>query len=92
MMHDLYYERDKKRGKNRTFMWLVEEIGELSQALNRKKDEDDLDDIGFEFADIFAWLCSLANILNLNLEEYSIKKYNFQCPKCKKNPCDCEFI
>jgi len=88
-MYDLYYERDKKRGISKTFMWLVEEVGELSRALNRTKINENLDEIGYEFADIFAWLCSLANIIGIDLEKYSVKKYNFVCPKCKKSKCIC---
>jgi NTP pyrophosphatase (non-canonical NTP hydrolase) len=90
LMADLYYERDKERGIYRTFMWLCEEIGELSKSLNRKDIKENFEDIGSEFADVFAWLCSLANIINLDLEEHSVKKYNYKCPKCKKNPCQCK--
>ena len=93
-MYNLYYERDKKRGINRTFMWFIEEVGELSKSIKRKriKENYSIDEIGAEFADVFAWLCSLANILELDLEESAVKKYNFKCPKCKKNPCECKFI
>ncbi|MHA1231314.1 MAG: MazG nucleotide pyrophosphohydrolase domain-containing protein [Candidatus Helarchaeota archaeon] len=91
LMYDLYYERDKKRGLERTFLWLVEEVGELSKSINKKDIESNLDDIGSEFADVFAWLCSLANIIGIDLEEHSLKKYNKVCPKCKNIPCSCEF-
>ncbi|TFF89567.1 MAG: nucleotide pyrophosphohydrolase [Promethearchaeota archaeon] len=91
LMRSLYYERDKKRGVARTFMWLCEEVGELSKAINRKNADKNKENIGNEFADVFAWLCSLANILEMDLEKYSLKKYDFKCPKCNSNPCICEF-
>jgi len=90
-MRNLYFERDKSRGIEKTFMWLVEEVGELSRSLNRGNIIENIDEVGAEFADVFAWLCSLANIIGLDLEECSIKKYNEVCPKCNKNPCKCEF-
>ncbi|MHA1752203.1 MAG: MazG nucleotide pyrophosphohydrolase domain-containing protein [Candidatus Helarchaeota archaeon] len=91
LMYDLYFERDKKRGISKTFMWLVEEVGELSRAINKIDINKDFSNISEEFADVFAWLCSLANIIGIDLQESSIKKYNQVCPKCKNKPCSCEF-
>ncbi|MBD3227026.1 MAG: nucleotide pyrophosphohydrolase [Candidatus Lokiarchaeota archaeon] len=91
LMRDLYYERDNKRGMARTFMWLCEEVGELSKSINKIKIDEDKGDIANEFADVFAWLCSLANILDIDLETASLKKYDNRCPKCDSNPCVCEF-
>ncbi|MFX1451278.1 MAG: MazG nucleotide pyrophosphohydrolase domain-containing protein [Promethearchaeota archaeon] len=86
MMKQLYFERDKKRGVSRTFCWLVEEIGELAKSVNKKNI-----DMGQEFADVLAWLCSLANLKNIDLEKVTLEKYNFRCPKCLNNPCKCKF-
>jgi len=44
-----------------------------------------------EFADVIAWLASLANIMGIDLEKASINKYNYKCPKCQKSPCQCTF-
>ena len=86
MMKEIYFERDKKRGVSKTFCWLVEEIGELAKSINKKNL-----DVGQEFADVLAWLCSVANLFEIDLEKVATDKYNNCCPKCKKNPCKCEF-
>jgi NTP pyrophosphatase (non-canonical NTP hydrolase) len=60
-----YEKRDRERGVPATFMWFIEEVGELATALaaeDRKNKEE-------EFADVFAWLCTLANITDVNLEK-----------------------
>ena len=92
LMRDLYYERDIKRGKFRTFIWMVEEMGELAKLLNKEHNNENLEEIEKEFADIFAWLCSLANVMGIDLEKCSISKYNYKCPKCDQNPCVCKFL
>jgi len=65
-----YDKRDRERGVPRTFMWFVEEVGELSTALAGidKKNK------GEEFADVLAWLCTLANISDVDLEK-ACEKY-----------------
>jgi len=65
-----YYARDVERGTPGTFMWFVEEVGELASAL---ADGDDLNKEE-EFADVFAWLCTLANINDVDLTK-AIEKY-----------------
>ena len=65
-----YYARDSQRGTPGTFMWFVEEVGELSSALAG----DDHYDKEEEFADVLAWLCTLANINDVDLEA-AIQKY-----------------
>lgn len=87
MMRILYFTRDEKRGQQSTFNWLKSEIDELSIALKDGK----LEDIEEELADVFAWIASLANISNVDLEEAILKKYNYVCPKCKSSPCSCTF-
>lgn len=66
-----YKERDLERGVSRTFMWFVEEVGELATALAENNDRDNMEE---EFADVFAWLCTLANITDVDLEK-AIGKY-----------------
>ena len=65
-----YYPTDSKRGTPATFLWFVEEVGELASALAgddaRNKEE--------EFADVLAWLCTLANINDVDLER-AVEKY-----------------
>jgi len=65
-----YHARDSERGTPGTFMWFVEEVGELSSALAG----DDHYNKAEEFADVMAWLCTLANINDVDLEE-AIQKY-----------------
>jgi NTP pyrophosphatase (non-canonical NTP hydrolase) len=85
LMAQIYLQRDLNRGVERTFMWLVEEMGELSDAIlagDQKQIEE-------EICDVFAWLTSICNILNVNLEEVTLKKYTAVCPRCLKSPCNC---
>ena len=65
-----YYARDRRRGTPHTFMWFVEEVGELSSALAG----DDHYNKEEEFADVFAWLCTLANINDVDIEK-AVGKY-----------------
>jgi len=88
MMEYLYIKKDSKRGIKATFKWLSDELQELKEALN-KKDQTALEK---EFADVLAWLASLANITNVNLEKATLEKYNYKCPKCQQAPCKCKFI
>ena len=64
-----YKKRDQQRGVPATFMWFIEEIGELATALvsEDKKNKEE------EFADVFAWLCTLANISDVDLEKACVK-------------------
>jgi len=86
LIRDLYYERDSKRGIDKTMLWIVEEVGELAEAVRK----NDRKAIGEEMADVFAWLVSLANLFNIDLEEEVKKKYPGYCIKCGKKPCECE--
>ncbi|NIP25220.1 MAG: nucleotide pyrophosphohydrolase [Phycisphaerae bacterium] len=60
-----YEKRDRQRGIPATFMWFIEEVGELATALA----SDDQKNKEEEFADVFAWLCTLANITDVDLEK-----------------------
>jgi len=88
MMEYLYIKSDKERGVEATFKWLSDELQELKEALN-SKDKTALEK---EFADVLAWLASLANITEVDLEKVTLKKYNHKCPKCQQAPCTCKFI
>lgn len=87
LMRDLYFKNDEKRVKLGNFAWLVSEIGELARVLRT----EDKEKIKEEFADVFAWLASLANVLNIDLEEAVQTKYPGKCPRCNNNPCKCQF-
>jgi NTP pyrophosphatase (non-canonical NTP hydrolase) len=60
-----YEKRDRERGVPATFMWFIEEVGELATALAA----DDQKNKEQEFADVFAWLCTLANINDIDMEK-----------------------
>jgi NTP pyrophosphatase (non-canonical NTP hydrolase) len=66
-----YKATDLERGVPRTFMWFIEEVGELSTALAQGNDRANIEE---EFADVFAWLCTLANISDVDLEK-ALNKY-----------------
>lgn len=72
-INEKYGKRDRERGTPATFMWFVEEVGELATALagddHKNKEE--------EFADVLAWLCTLANISDVNLEK-ALEKYTLR--------------
>jgi NTP pyrophosphatase (non-canonical NTP hydrolase) len=85
LMLNIYGERDRSRGSGQTFLWLIEEVGEMAEAL-RQCDEGGLIE---EFADVLAWLFSLGNVLGVDLEDAFCKKYDGVCPKCKNMPCEC---
>jgi len=87
MMRDLYLHRDSERGMAGTFDWLVDEVEELGDALNGS----DKEELEKEFADVIAWLASLANITGVDLEIAAVAKYNHKCPKCGCSPCECTF-
>lgn len=87
MMKQLYLHRDSERGTDGTLDWLMDEVEELKEALK----EDDTKAIENEFADVLAWLASLANIVNIDLEKAALSKYANKCPKCGLSPCDCPF-
>ena len=80
----IYLERDKSRGTLGTFAWLVEEVGELSRAL-RSNDRQNLEE---EFADVFAWLVTLASLAEVDLAA-AAQKYAQGCPRCSATPCVC---
>ncbi|MEM1560000.1 MAG: MazG nucleotide pyrophosphohydrolase domain-containing protein [Ignisphaera sp.] len=66
-----YYERDSKRGLYATFTWLVEEVGELAEAIL----SGNKDNIEEEIADVLAWTISIANLLNVDVINAFKKKY-----------------
>lgn len=87
LMRRLYFHRDSERGLAKTYNWLVEEVEELKEALEKA----DVKAIENEFADVIAWLASLANIANIDLEKAALAKYDKKCPKCGQVPCRCPF-
>jgi NTP pyrophosphatase (non-canonical NTP hydrolase) len=87
MMRHIYFHRDSKRGALGTYNWLVDEVRELGEALKA----DDKKALENEFADVIAWLASLANVTRVDLEKSTLRKYDNKCPKCGQSPCRCTF-
>ena len=85
VIRSTYFEKDNARGIDGTFRWFIEETGELARAL-RRSDRANLEE---EFADVFAWLASLASLEGISLEQ-AVAKYAAGCPKCGAIPCKCE--
>jgi NTP pyrophosphatase (non-canonical NTP hydrolase) len=83
-MRRLYLERDRSRGPDATFRWLTEEVGELARALRRR----DPAQLEHEVSDVLAWLASLANLLDVDLDR-AASRYADGCPKCGEVPCSC---
>ena len=74
---DRYEKPDRARGTPGTWLHFPEEIGELARALARSGDKSggDKSNLEEEFADVIAWLCTLANINDVDLEAALRKKY-----------------
>ena len=81
----LYGSKDARRGDEGTFMRFMEEVGELSAALR----SGPKDELAAEFADVLAWLATLANIAGIDLDAAVAAKYGAGCPKCGRVPCAC---
>ncbi len=82
----MYSRKDEKRGVEGTFMWLMEEVGELAAALRESSDKEE---IAREFADVLAWLATIANVAGINLSDAVRLKYGHGCPGCGQMVCQC---
>lgn len=81
-IRERYYETDSKRGTPATFMWFIEEVGELATTLHKVRGEaphtsggSTHADLEGEFADVIAWLTTLANINGVDLDAAIRRKY-----------------
>ena len=84
LMARTYGGRDRARGLAPSIAWLVEEVGELSQAVRKGDDARQLHEIG----DVLAWLASITDQLGLSLED-AAARYADGCPACGSIPCGC---
>ena len=85
LIRDMYLEKDLARGVDGTFMWLMEEVGELASCLRHGTHEERLG----EFADVLAWLTTIANVVGVDLTEAVTRKYVLGCPGCGHLVCTC---
>jgi NTP pyrophosphatase (non-canonical NTP hydrolase) len=86
LIREIYDAKDRKRGVEGTFMWFMEEVGELSAALRTGSKAE----LTAEFADVLAWLATLANIADVDLDAAIQAKYGGGCPGCGRTPCVCD--
>ncbi len=85
LIRNMYFHKDAQRGIDGTFMWLMEEVGELAAALRDGTPEDKSE----EFADVLAWLTTIANVAGVDLSQAIHKKYGSGCPGCGQFVCTC---
>jgi NTP pyrophosphatase (non-canonical NTP hydrolase) len=85
-IRETYGAKDDRRGAEGTFMWFMEEVGELAGALRGGGPQER----AAEFADVLAWLATLANIAGVDLEAAVQAKYGAGCPGCLSVPCVCD--
>lgn len=86
LLDRMYGERDGRRGSAATFLYFVEEVGELATALR----ESDRQALAAEFADVFAWLATLANLEGVDLSLAFDQKFGRGCPGCGRMACACD--
>lgn len=100
LIREMYFEKDVARGIPATFMWLLEEVGELSTALRETSDQeaqrippDEFEkrrsNLKAEFADVLAWLATIANVADVDLGAAIADKYGAGCPGCSDFVCAC---
>lgn len=82
----MYSAKDEARGIDGTFMWLVEEFGELAAALRDGTPAEQAE----EFADVLAWLATIANVARVDLQQAVHEKYGGGCPGCGEMTCVCD--
>lgn len=85
LIRTMYFEKDRSRGVAGTYMWLIEEVGELAGALR----EGSMEELASEFADVMAWVATIANMSGIDLTQAIQKKYGAGCPGCGKMICGC---
>ncbi len=85
LIEKMYSHKDRARGAPITFMWFMEEVGELAAALRESPKEE----LAAEFADVLAWLVTLANISDIDLTAALHAKYGQGCPGCGRMVCTC---
>ena len=86
LIRGMYHEKDVARGVDGTFMWLMEEVGELAAALR----EGTKAELAAEFADVLAWLTTIANVAEVDLAAAVREKYGAGCPGCGQLVCACD--
>lgn len=74
-IEERYGEKDRERGVSKTFLWFMEEVGELASALQKSGNGESHEELAGEFADVLGWLTTLANLEGVDLESALQNKY-----------------
>ena len=85
LIEQTYGGRDRARGVPATVAWLAEEVGELAQAVRKGTPAEQ----AHEFADVLAWVATLANQVGVDLDT-AIDRYATGCPRCGEVSCVCQ--
>ncbi len=86
LIEAMYSHKDRQRGSTATFLWLCEEVGELAAAIREGTQQDKAE----EFADVLAWIFTLANVEEIDLTKAFRRKYHAGCPGCGEMECTCD--
>ncbi|MCI0650762.1 MAG: nucleotide pyrophosphohydrolase [Planctomycetes bacterium] len=86
-IEEIYGARDRARGVAGTYMWFMEEVGELARCFNSPA--PNRTEEAREFADCLAWLATLASLRGIDLAAAAWEKYGAGCPRCASSPCRC---
>lgn len=90
LINHMYSDKDRARGIDGTFMWLMEEVGELAAELRKCSQRSAASEqLAEEFADVLAWLVTIANVAGVDLQQAVWKKYGQGCPGCGQLVCQC---
>jgi NTP pyrophosphatase (non-canonical NTP hydrolase) len=65
LVKERYFKTDSERGIYHTALWFHEEVGELSSAIA----SGDKENAKEEFADVLMWLLTLANLMEVDMED-----------------------
>ncbi len=82
---EIFGEKDRARGLETSFLWLVEEIGELAEAIRHGDQVERTHELG----DCLAWLVSVADQLGVDMGD-AAARYAHGCPRCGEAPCGCK--
>ncbi len=91
-----YGKQNIRRGVHYCLGRLYHEVAEIEGPALRMflNDISSLDlqakeEIAFEIADLQMWTIAVARLLNVELEQVTIRRYGQRCWSCQHFPCDC---
>lgn len=95
-MGAVYGAKNKERGINFMLLRFIEEVHESEAAhlFDAIADPDVTlhvrrENLAREFADAFAWIFSIAFVMELDLQTAIERRYGGVCFSCNKRPCNC---